>query len=109
MSDPAPSRRWFRFGLRTLFVAVTALSVYLGVLAFGLSQQSLSSPLWGPILFARDGAQENQTFGRIALLLFAGPVLVISINARTLTAFLVASIAIPLWLFLGLLGWGINV
>jgi hypothetical protein len=92
-----------------MFVVVTALSVYLGVLAFGLSQQSLSSPLWGPILFARDGAQENQTFGRVAVLLFAGPVVVISIYPRTFPSFLVASISIPLWLFLGLLGWGINV
>lgn len=40
MSD-GRKHRHFRFGLRTLFVVVTALSVNTGVLAFGLSQQSL--------------------------------------------------------------------
>lgn len=30
MSDPAPKRRWFRFSLRTFFVVVTILAVWLG-------------------------------------------------------------------------------
>ena len=31
MSDPAPKRRWFRFGLRTIFVVVTLLCVALAI------------------------------------------------------------------------------
>jgi hypothetical protein len=75
--SPTPRRRWFRFGLRTMFVVLTVISVWLGWQACWIQQRRayleelrigfpLAKPIWYLVAFTTRGRLHESVSHRSA-------------------------------------------
>jgi hypothetical protein len=84
------------------------LSVRRHRLILSVSSYTAGMELLGPILFIRDSAWENQVWGLIFAIVLVSGMLSVFIKPRLWSA-LLAIFSVLGWLFLGMIGAGIDV
>ena len=100
-----------RFTLRQIMVVIANSGVVFGLLVLAYREGNHRgfemSVLLGPILFIQDVATENQAWG-IGLSLLLAPCILTGIVRPRPWSIVLGVFAALAWLFLGVLGWGID-